>query len=346
MFLLTHTEIQARIALAFWALVITFMFFILYKELGISKDFLTNIKRFTKKSTLLILLTTFFLLPACSKNAENAPSVSTQIVEESDIKEDIETIEPDVAEDVIEYDSEAAANKILSITGTKGRNIAWADCDTTKIKYLDHYIAYSNLEFTVNFLKSDSVRSISAYIGTTKYADFGIIDQDVSAKYCTFDMSNIQPQYRARSIKFAFTMRDGKTLTKSLKMIPAYLYGNTYGTSRYNVVYNLFIADRVGMNYNINGLTEQNITAQTSYNINDILTFNSKQFGLIVKSPELKTIKINGIPTAMWVLRIREQNAFCDNKIKTRTIKVLPGAGVPSINPDLPLATKYRRIGG
>jgi hypothetical protein len=345
MFLLTDTEIQARIALGFWCLILAFMFFILHKELRIfsTKNLLSNAKSFFRKTTLL-LLTTFFLLSACSKNAENAPSVSTQIIEESDIKEDVETIEPDVAEDVIEYDSEAAANKILSITGIKGRNITWENCDTTKIRYLDHHIAYSNYEFIASLKKVDTVLSVSASIGQNKYCDVGIIEQDGIS--CTYEISNIMPQFRAMSVKFTFYMKNGKPLTKSLKMIPAYLAGNIYGTSRYNVVYNLFIADRVGMNYNINGLTEQNITAQTTYNINDILTFNSNQFGLIVKSPELKTIKINGIPTAMWVLRIREQNAFCDNKIKTRTIKVLPGAGIPSINPDLPLATKYRRIGG
>jgi hypothetical protein len=342
MFLITDIQIQARITLGFYVLIVALMSYVLYQELFLNKDFL-NKDLFKKKKTLGLVLF-IFLSTSCQKIAENSPSVSAQNIELADIQEDLETIEPDTLETEIEpYEPESAATKIVSVIGQKGRNITWGTCDTTKIRYLDYYIAHSNYEFIVNFSKPDTVLSITATIGNDRYCDVGIIEQEPTS--CTVEISNIVPQYKARSVRFTFNMKNGKPIKKSLKMIPSYVGGNVYGTSRYNVAYNLMLVDRISnTNYNLSNLADRDITAQTSFNLYDILVYNQNHFGLIVKSPELKTIKVNGVPTAMWVLRIREANAFCDNRIKTRTIKVLPGAAVPSINPDIAATTKFKRL--
>lgn len=253
-------------------------------------------------------------------NIEFVPNIDETVIDEP---EELEESDP------IDYESDAAATKVISVLGAKD-NYQHSGCDTSTNKYKNYYIGGSQFELELTFDKPDTIVSIE---NPTGFYQMTVDEVYSPTSVRAVLIGNPTPQYKARNIKWTITWQNGKKRNFYMKMIPYFGAGNLYGSCEYHVRYTQWQArpDIYNLSQPMPSLANgQTIDANYTPTFLDIIYYPNGHFGVISNTPVQKSTLINGVRRNVWVFKVRDRNINCDYKAKTKTVKWFPSMKIPS----------------
>lgn len=288
---------------------------------------------------------------ACQKSIEK-PGQSRGVLLPSDnlayvpdIPETVETEPDEVTEsDPIDYNPEAVtATKITNVLAVKD-TFTHGTCNPATNKYKDYIIAGGDgYQIILTLSKPDTIVSI---VNPSGYYYLSVIQEESSSTQVTVmhvDLSLIQPDYKARNIKWVVTFKNGKKTNLYMKTIPYFGLTHTYGSPSYHVNYIRWLTDKSKFNMGQSMGIAQAIPSNWTPTILDIIHYGNAHWGVIAAPPVQKITRVNGVNKTVWVLKIKERNASCDWKATTKTFKWYPGLKIPSANTARDSAHLYYR---
>lgn len=287
-------------------------------------------------SVFIALCAICFALNGCTKakdhpvDAQSKITTANNIPFEQNIDESVVDDPEEVEEsDPIDYESDVAVTKVISVLGVKDR-FAHSGCDTSTNKYKDYYVAGGDgYQILLTLSKPDTIVSI---VNPSGYYTMSVVQDETSpTEVVVVHTGAPQPTYKARNIKWVITYQNGKTRNLYMKTIPLFT-SNLYGSAEYHVNWIRWQADpqKFNLNQNMGNSNTSTIDASYTPTFLDIIHYSGNHYGIISNTPVQKSTIIGGIRRNVWVFKIRDRNVNCDFKAKTKTIKWFPSMKMPS----------------
>lgn len=294
------------------------------------------------------LCVSLVFISACKKtetlDAQNLPKSEFYDGDEYDKGKIVEEPEEMEEPEELDYTSDASI-KIDYVSGddytTNGYNNS--QC-TTPFKFIDRFAVAENQYATsdiILFRFTDSVTVTNVVTDRTEVTVADFYKDNSASKIWDVQPNQTNPSLKTKTVKFTFTLSDGATVSKSIKMIGQYANAGVYGTSGW-----LVVDERIKMGKSRNVFDSEGayqvLTSAYVPQKGDVLKFlpYSRKNAIITTDPVFKAA--TSTKPAGWKFKIAETNGKCNNRKYTKSMTMSDPTAILSTD-GTTVATKYFR---